>query len=412
MPAGGDWAACLPLQASGIRIPFLNNHTFYNSYSQEPLMFRPHAKLAYASALLILLTVTGCGGGGPVADGGGDGNGDGGGSGEVKRMILLTNGDDPFWDAMFAGMKKANDELKLEEDGYVAEMDKNDGTAKGQVDKLKQYSLQTDIKAVAISVTAAKNVAIANAMKSLQEAGIVVITVDSDVDRSKYRDARSLYLGTDNIIGGQELGKAAAGLRPDGGKYATFVGLKSAANAIERIDGFAQGAGDKWKSLDSLGDDMDHSVAQKNVKTALANHPEIDTLVGIWAYNAHAIVQVVSDQGIAEKTTVVVFDAAPKALKHMEDGKIDAMVVQNPYQMGYEGTRLMKALIEDDSATVEKIKKQYAEEGEEDVLITELRVVVPSGDSPLKKEMFAEKTKFFTYDEFKAWLDERNLKGS
>ncbi len=364
------------------------------------MMLRLFSRLAIVVALCVATgMMAGCGSGPAGAD-------------APKRMILLTNGDDPFWDAMFAGMKKAAEELKLADGGYVAEMDKNDGTAKGQVDKLKQYALQTDIKAVAISVTAAKNVAIANAMKALQKAGIVVITVDSDVDRTKYRDARSLYLGTDNIIGGQELGKAAAGLRPDGGKYATFVGLKSAANAIERIEGFAQGAGENWESLDSLGDDMDHSVAQKNVKTALANHPEINTLVGIWAYNAHAIVQVVGDQGIADETTVVVFDAAPKALKHMEDGKIDAMVVQNPYQMGYEGTRLMKALIEDDQATVDEIKKQYVEKDQEDVLITELRVVVPAEDSPLKKEMFADRTKFFTYEEFKAWLDERGLKGS
>jgi len=373
------------------------------------MMSRVFAKVACIAALLTAVVVApGCGGGGNGAAGDGAGAG---GNGKVKRMILLTNGDDPFWDAMFAGMKKAALELNLEEAGYVAEMDKNNGKPKGQVDKLKQYALQSDIAAVAISVTAAKNVAIARAMDELQEAGVVVITVDSDVDRSKYRSSRSLYLGTDNIVGGQELGKAAAAFRTDGGKYATFVGLKSAANAMERIAGFGQGAGDKWKSLDSLGDGMDPSEAQRNVRTALANHPEIDTLVGIWAYNAHAIVQVVGEQGIRDKTTIVVFDAAPKALKHMEDGKIDAMVVQNPYQMGYEGTRLMKALVEDDQATVDAIKKEYPSD-EPDVLTTELRVVAPSKDSPLKAEMFSDKTKFFTYEEFKAWLDERNLKGS
>ena len=40
--------------------------------------------------------------------------------------------------------------------------------------------------------------------------------------------------------------------------------------------------------------------------------------------------------------------SAPKAIGHMDSGYLDAMVVQNPYEMGYQGVRLMKALVEDD----------------------------------------------------------------
>ena len=136
-------------------------------------------------------------------------------------------------------------------------MDVNDGTPKGQVDRLRQYANQADIAAVAVSVTDSANGAIAKAMRDCQRAGIKVITIDSDVDRKTGRDARFAYLGTDNVLGGQELGKAAAGIRPQGGKYATFVGLKGAANAIERIGGFAQGAGPRFVQAENLGDDMD-----------------------------------------------------------------------------------------------------------------------------------------------------------
>src|SRR5256885_1823475 len=83
------------------------------------------------------------------------------------------------------------------------------------------------------------------------------------------RDARFAYLGTNNFIGGRQLGKAAAGLRPDGGKYAEFVGLKTAANAIERSDGFKEGAGGKFERVEYLGDEFDLSTAQKNVRDSL-----------------------------------------------------------------------------------------------------------------------------------------------
>jgi ribose transport system substrate-binding protein len=337
-----------------------------------------------------------------------------------RRIILLTNGADPFWDAMLVGMQDAEKEFGLKANGLRVVRDVNDGTPKGQVDRLRQFANQSDIAAVAVSVTDSKNLAIANAMKNCQEAGIQVIAIDSDVDRQHSRDARFAYLGTDNVVGGQELGKAAAGIRPEGGRYATFVGLKGAANAIERIDGFATGAGEKFQQLESLGDEMDRSVALKNVKDALDRNSELDVLVGIWAYNAHAIVNVVQQRGLRDKTTVVVFDAAPNAIADMQQGQIDAMVVQNPYEMGYQGTRLMQALVQDDHETIHEMLPAYDlqsrtftdPDGNGDILTTGLRVVHPDSGSPLRKEMFGESTEFLSLSQFKKWLSEHNLTGS
>lgn len=365
-------------------------------------------------ALLLLAPMAlGCGSSKKTGSGGS-------GSSDLKRVILLTNGDDPFWDAMRTGMEKGAEEFRLADAGLRVEMDKNDGTPKGQVDKLKQYAGQTDIAAVAVSVTDAENIALANAMKELQKQGVVVITIDSDINRDKFRDARFAYLGTDNIIGGRELGKAAVALRPDGGVYAAFYGLAAAANVIERTSGFAEAAGESFKKADGLSDDMDLTKAAQNVRNVLQNHPDIDTLVGIWAYNAHAIVSVVKERELRDNMKVVVFDAAPKAIQHMNDGFIDAMVVQNPYQMGYLGTKLMMALVENDGSTIEEMYPGYDQETgkfaspDQDILTTELRVVVPDNDSPIKaaQDEFLETTKFFTSEEFNAWLKERDLIGS
>ena len=275
-------------------------------------------------------------------------------------MILLTNGADPFWDAMLAGMQDAESDFKLKEAGLRTVRDVNDGTPKGQVDRLRQYANQSDIAAVAVAVTDSSNLANRQGHGSLPGG-----RHQGDHDRLRRRHqeqpCRAVCLPGHRTtsLGGQELGKAAAGVRPQGGNYATFVGLKGAANAIERIKGFAEGAGDKFKQVENLGDDMDLSTAQKNVKDSLDRNPELEILVGIWAYNAHAIVEVVKQRNIRDKTTIVVFDAAPKALGHMADGNIDAMVVQNPYDMGYRGTRLMKALVEGDQTTIHELLPDY-----------------------------------------------------
>jgi ribose transport system substrate-binding protein len=335
-----------------------------------------------------------------------------------KRVILLTNGDDPFWDVVRSGMKDAERDFKLSDGNLKVEVDKNDATPKGQIDKLTQYANQTDIAAVAISATDAKNTQLADAMRQLIKQGIQVITLDSDVDRDTSRDARFAYLGTDNLIGGRELGKAAKGLRPAGGNYAAFVGLPSASNATGRMQGFVEGTGSQFKQIEYLADKMDRSVAQKNVRDAIDRHPEINTLLGIWSYDADAIARTVKELGVRDKVTVVTFDASPDAIPDMADGFIDAMVVQNPYQMGYDGVRLMKALVDGDQATIHAIAPEWDVDAKKfkspdgDVISTEIRVVVPDEKSPLKPELFEASTKFFTLPEFKKWLDERKLKSS
>ncbi|HMO12571.1 MAG TPA: substrate-binding domain-containing protein [Pirellulaceae bacterium] len=339
------------------------------------------------------------------------------GCSKSKRIILLTNGDDPFWDAMRSGMEQAARDLDLGSTNLRVVMDKNDATAQGQVEKLRQYIAQTDVAAVGISVIDPNNAAMAAAMRDLRNRGVVVVTIDSDVNRDRFKDTRFAYLGTENTFGGRQMGLAAKKLRPEGGKYATFYGIEGVANVIERNTGFANGAGDNFVKAGGFADNMKSDVAQDNVRNALQNHPDLDTLVGIWAYDAHAIVTVVDEKSIRDKVTVVVFDAAPKAIAHIKAGKIDAMVAQNPYEMGYQGTRLMRALLEDDANVIRELYPGYDPASKTittpdgDIHHTDVRVIVPAG-SPLVKEDFDPEIKFYSISEFDSWLKERGLTGS
>lgn len=338
-------------------------------------------------------------------------------SGEVpqpttRRIIILTNGNSPFWDAAATGADDAAKELDVESAGLTVVVDRNDFKVEGQIDKLKQYANATDVVAVGISVTDANNAAIADEMRKLIAAGIKVVTIDSDVDRAVAGDARTAYLGTDNIMAGRALGKAAHGIMPEGGEYATFVGLKSAANAKERIGGFAEGADAVFEQVENMGDDGDAGTARKNVRDALDRHPDLKMLVGIWSYNTPAIVDIVKEMDIRDKMKIVGFDAEPPAIESMAEGMVDVMVVQNPYEMGKQGVRLMKALVENDEKTVKEMLPKLGEEGG-DLYDTGLRVVVPDGETLLlSPESFGTGTEFLTLSEFRKWLQDNGLTGS
>jgi ribose transport system substrate-binding protein len=382
----------------------------------------PLRLLRLCTLLLLAFIMTGCAGEVPKPakkpDGGSDGNStvangkkkSGTKPAEIKRIMFITNGDAPFWDACQAGMKDGEKKFKLKQAGYRCVFVRNDATVRGQIDKLRQYGTQSDVAAVAISVISPKNAALADEMKKLMAKGVKVITIDSDLDRKLFGDARTYYIGTDNTKGGRMLGLCVKHLRPNGGEYVTFVGYKGAQNAVERMSGFEFGAGEKFKSADTMEDRIDTGKAVENVRTALVNHPSATTLVGIYAYNGPAIVDVIGEKGTRSKYTIVTFDADPRSVKLMGDGMIDAMVVQDPYHMGYFGLRMLKDMLTGDDADLAKLRKELP--GEKDVFETALKVIVPDKGSPLKAEQFPKGVEFHKLGAFKKWLEEFGLTGS
>jgi ribose transport system substrate-binding protein len=152
--------------------------------------------------------------------------------------------------------------------------------------------------------------------------------------------------------------------------------------------------------------------ARENVRNAIRNHPNVNTLVGIWSYNAPAIVDVaVGELKRRSDFTIVVFDAEPNTITAMGEGNVDAMIVQNPYAMGYQGVRLMLGLVKDQKDVLTEMLPNLGQP-DGDLFDTGLKVIVPDDKSPLKPELFGPKVEFMTLDKFKAWLDKYGLKQS
>ena len=281
---------------------------------------------------------------------------------ERPRFVFITNGNSPFWDSAHKGLNDASKELKVEVD-----MIRNDMTTAGQIRRLEQVGTQRDVKGVMVSVVEPDASGIIDQMKSLRAKGVRVITLDCDGQQ----DTREAYIGTNNLEAGRALGRTAARLLPEGGKAVVFVGIRSAQNAQERINGFKEGAGERIQVVDVMEDSADVNKARRNVAAAMQNHPDIKMLVGIWSYNAPAIADEVKAAGKRSSLKLVTFDAEPNTLLALKEKMLDATAVQNPYQMAYLGVKVLKAMLEGDHATVKSIV------GENGIRDTGVRLVVP-----------------------------------
>jgi ribose transport system substrate-binding protein len=307
------------------------------------------------------------------------------------RFVFITNGSSPFWDAARKGLDDAGREFDVE-----VEMIRNDGSTEGQIRRLEQVGAQRDLRGVMVSVLEPNASGIIDQMKSLRAKGVHVLTVDCDGQK----EVREGYIGTNNLEAGRALGRAAAQLLPEGGKAVVFVGIRSAQNAQERINGFKEGAGEKIQVIDIMEDGVDVNKARRNVAAALQNHPDLNMLVGIWSYNAPAIVDEVKAAGKRSSLKLVTFDAEPNTLLALKEGMLDVTAVQNPYQMAYLGVKVLKATLDGDQATVNSIL------GETRIRDTGIRLVVPDQSKNLASEYLIR------FSDFKKDLDAKGLESS
>lgn len=362
---------------------------------------RPHAS-AFSSMLCagLALAFAGCtGSSSPTPDSPATGAtpSDASTSDAQPRLIFITNSNADWWNAVEKGMLDGGKEF-----GCQVELRRNDSSIQGQVDKLREAATLPGVKGVAVSVLEAEATGILDAMKELQEAGIIVIAIDSDV-AADATDVRRAYIGTNNLEAGKIAGKAAALVRPQGGVVDVFVGTAAAANARDRSNGFFEGAGPAFSRGDTWEDQNDLPKNQQNVQNALTRNPDLGMLLGLWSYNAPILAEELAKSPEArKKTSVVTFDLAEAAVSQLEQGNIDVSVCQNPYEMGYQGVRLLKALIQDDPKTVAEILPDGQTRD------TGVRVIVPSADSPVK----GLEAEVMTVDEMKSWLESKGLKCS
>jgi ribose transport system substrate-binding protein len=261
---------------------------------------------------------------------------------EKKTLAFVVNGASDFWKLAEAGVKKAQEELP----NYDLQLKYPEQAAAAIQQRLMDDLVAAGVAAIMVSAVDPKS-----STEALNRIGgqVPLFTTDSDAPDTN----RVAYIGSSNTDAGMQAGEIAKKAMPDGGKCIGFVGLLGADNARERIDGMkAALAGSNVELIDVRGDDIDMTRAKRNVEDALAANPDIDCMVGFYSYNPPRIYEVLKESGKLGEITVVAFDEDPITLGGVREGTIAGTVVQQPYEWGYQGMKLMAAYLEGDKSMI------------------------------------------------------------
>jgi ribose transport system substrate-binding protein len=250
--------------------------------------------------------------------------------------IIVKDTTSFFWQIVLSGARKAGKDLnvKVPELGAQSESDIN-----GQISILEN-AVSEKPAAIVISPTQFKALG-----QPIDEAAkkTIIIGIDSAADSKAFTS----FLQTDNVQGGRAGADAlAAAIQAQYGKpegdVALITSIPGVGSLEQRGKGFKEEIAAKYPGLKLVAD----KVADGMATTALNIMTDLITanpnLRGVFASNlimAQGAGQAIAENHVADKIKLVGFDSDDKLVKLLKDGNIAALIVQDPFRMGYEGVK-------------------------------------------------------------------------
>jgi ribose transport system substrate-binding protein len=177
-------------------------------------------------------------------------------------------------------------------------------------------------------------------LKKISDKGIPMVTTDTYIGDGDYTkpgiNFPLAYIGTDNELGGYEVGKRLAELIGNSGKVYMNTTNPDVSSVNGRRDGFLR-AMKEFPDIQVVGVEYNMDVqetAQRQTAAILQKHPDLKGIFGTNLFSAQGAYQAVENAGLAGEVKIAAWDATPDLIKALKEGKVDLVLAQRPYQIG------------------------------------------------------------------------------
>jgi ribose transport system substrate-binding protein len=253
---------------------------------------------------------------------------------DIPVIIKATDSD--FWQYVWVGAKN----YELENAGKVKVTLYG---PKSEADIDKQIAILEDVIAKnpkCIVMASTSSDAPVAAFEKARAAGTKIVTIDN-----KVKTEVETFLATDNIKGGAlAADKLVETLKARKVALKGKVALISAMAGIQVLGNRDKGFIDRMKEiapqvkvLETKYVDNDIVKAMGVAKDLMAANAD---LIGFFADNNHTgdgVARAVSEEKMGGKLGVTAFDSDPEEVKALSEGSIHALILQDPFGMGYKG---------------------------------------------------------------------------
>jgi ribose transport system substrate-binding protein len=179
-------------------------------------------------------------------------------------------------------------------------------------------------------------------LKRIYDKGIPMITTDTFLGDGDYSKPSNYsfplaYIGTDNELGGYEVGKRLAEMVGKKGKVYINTTNPDVSSVSGRRDGFLR-AMKEFPDIKVVGIDYNLDVqetAQRQTAAVLQANPDLKGIFGTNLFSAQGAYQAVINAGLSGAVKVATWDATVDLIEALKAGKVDLVLAQKPFEIGY-----------------------------------------------------------------------------
>ncbi len=185
--------------------------------------------------------------------------------------------------------------------------------------------------------------ALVRPVEKIKSLGIPCVIIDSGIDADP--EAYASFAATDNVAGGADGARRLAAAINGRGNVIITKFVQNSASTDARAEGFKQALAREFPDIKVIAEQFTLGTVedgrQKTEDLLLRNKGQVDGLfavnqpVSVGAYKA------LQGLGLAGQVKMVGFDSDPVLLEGIERGEVAALIVQNPFEIGYQGVRLV-----------------------------------------------------------------------
>jgi ribose transport system substrate-binding protein len=265
---------------------------------------------------------------------------------EHKRVIaVIPKGSAHlFWQTVHAGAVKAAREtgVDLVWNGPAAETDFSDQL------RITEAMINRRVDAIALAPIDRK--ALISVVDRAARRKVPMIIFDSAVDTPNF----VAQVATDNYKAGQLAARRMAAILNGHGKVIIVAVEPGAASTEAREKGFEDILHDEFPGIEIVDKRYGMAEIAKSLavtENMLTAHPDVNGIFGSNESSTMGAAQAL--RGRRGQVKLVGFDWSPTLLDDLDAGLIDSLVIQDPFQMGYES--VITAVHKLDGQAVSKI---------------------------------------------------------
>lgn len=280
-------------------------------------------------------------------------------AGDAPTVALIYGvAGDGFYVTMEAGARAKADELGVD---FIA-----DGPAQFQA-TLQVPILDAIIaqQPDAICIAATDRIALIEPMRRAYDAGIHMISVDTFIGdtagdyTTPELDWMLSYIGSNNVDGGEIGCSAIVDAMGGSGKFYIQTTQPGVSTVEQRVEGCEKAIAATNGAVELIGmdyNDDNSATAAEQTSAVLASNADLGGIFGTNLFSARGAAQAVANAGLTGAVKVAAFDAPEDAIVALNDGIVDIVIAQHPYEMGQVCIEYAMAAI---NGEPDKIEKRY-----------------------------------------------------